>query len=121
MILNYFFYLIYNLFDFIKPARGSSFQYPEYSGWFILSGFVYLNIRELIFYIHIKVPLFSGNGHLDMILEFICINVIFYFWFLYRKRYIKIIEKFKGEKSYLFGLGLPLIIIYCIVSLYFLV
>lgn len=117
MILDYFFYLIYNIVDFVKPARGSSFESPELSGWFVVTSFIFLNIRGL--YLYFKIGSITGNLNMDAMIGYICLSCILYFRFIYKKRHLKIIEIFRKKDSYLFGLGLPVILIYCVITIYY--
>lgn len=113
MIVDYFFYLVYNVSDFFNSRRLNS----QVNGCFVLSLFFFLNARSISLYL--KIPVLTGNIALDGFLCFSLIYGVLSLRYMYRSRYLEIVEKFRGKGSYLGGFGLIIVAVYCVLSVYF--
>lgn len=118
--MYHFFYFFYYCFSrFFKDNVPGSIFYNSYSDAVILLSLMeFFNIVSLG--IWIKIPVFTTNHNLDMVLVGIGLLGVNFFYFFYGKRYLRVIEYCEKTTSGKKSLFRILAIVYTLLSIYLL-
>jgi hypothetical protein len=116
---NSFFYQFYKFSSFIKSSWGPISMDPHFDAVMILT------ILELINFISfgkwLKIPYITTSYYFDIFLLGICIFGFNIWHFLYKKKYIQIIEKCKNDKPLKKSIYGIIALCYTIGSWYFII
>ncbi len=91
--MNFFDYYFYRMF---KSTNTVNKSIPEWSSMITIALLLSLNIFSLLFYFDYPIEKIGRNGFKYIILVLI---VISYFYFLFKKRHLKIIEHYQNSKN----------------------
>ena len=97
-LIEYYKYLFYKVLHFLRslPFKDNT---TEWSAMFILESLAVLNFFSIINFIQIFTgkPFLPNLNRLELTIAFLIITILYYFVFLYKKKYENIIKKFEVE------------------------
>jgi hypothetical protein len=112
MILKFYDFVFFRILKFINLTNKSI---PEWSTIILLSTVIFININTLSFYLGISYKEHGADSFRIFIFLLIFIN---YFIFLYKKRYLKIIDRFSKSVNKYYKTYDLLILIYICLSIF---
>ncbi len=115
---HFFFFFYYCISRFFKEnvSLGLGSHNHPFDAVLLLSIMGFFNIVSLG--IWIKIPVFTTNHNLDMVLVGIGLLGANFFYFFYGKRYLRVIEECKKANELKKSLFRILIIVYTLLSIY---
>jgi hypothetical protein len=114
-MLNIYYYTYFKLYKFVEKTNR---DVAEWASMIFFSELLWFNIFTILYYLDLLQSDFIKHHAYVSVLVMVLLFIINYFVFINNRRYRKIIKLYSSESKNKNVIGIVLVIIYSIVSIY---